>query len=104
MIVSTRDTFGFAQKTTYIRINDGKELKVMKDPKTDTDHLKKSHKGLIFVEKVGNDYVAKDGLTESEYKEYAKTHKDEMTTVFENGVMVSCNFNSIRNRLAGEAE
>ena len=36
-----------------------KELKIYKDPKTDTSHLKKSHRGLVFVEKVDGEYIYK---------------------------------------------
>lgn len=105
MIVSTRDTFGFAQKTTYIQLMDGRELEVVKDPKTDTAKLKKSHKGLVFVEKVGNDYVATDGLTEHEYDKLAAAHKDEMQVVFVNGVYFNRqNLMDIRARLAKEVE
>lgn len=105
MIVSTRDTFGFAQKTTYIQLMDGRELEVVKDPKTDTAKLKKSHKGLVFVEKVGNDYVATDGLTEHDYDKLAAVHKDEMQVVFVNGVYFNRqNLMDIRTRLAKEVE
>jgi nicotinamide phosphoribosyltransferase len=105
MIVSTRDTFGFAQKTTYIQLMDGRELEVVKDPKTDTAKLKKSHKGLVFVEKVGNDYVATDGLTEHDYDKLAAAHKDEMQVVFVNGVYFNRqNLMDIRARLAKEVE
>lgn len=105
MIVSTRDTFGFAQKTTYIQLMDGRELEVVKDPKTDTAKLKKSHKGLVFVEKVGNDYVAIDGLNEDAYNKLAETHKNEMQDVFVNGVYFNRqNLMDIRARLAKEVE
>lgn len=42
----TRDTFGFAVKATYTRVN-GKCIPIFKDPKTDSS--KKSAKGLLFV-------------------------------------------------------
>lgn len=42
----TRDTFGFAVKATYTRVN-GKHIPIFKDPKTDSS--KKSAKGLLFV-------------------------------------------------------
>jgi nicotinamide phosphoribosyltransferase len=42
----TRDTFGFAVKATYTRVN-GKDIAIFKDPKTDSS--KKSAKGLLFV-------------------------------------------------------
>lgn len=105
MIVSTRDTFGFAQKTTYIQLENGRELEVVKDPKTDTAKLKKSHKGLVFVEKVGNDYVATDSLNEDDYEKFEETHKDEMQVVFVNGVYFNRqNLMDIRARLAKEVE
>ena len=105
MIVSTRDTFGFAQKTTYIQLMDGRELEVVKDPKTDTAKLKKSHKGLVFVEKVGNDYAATDGLNEHDYNKLEKSHKNEMQDVFMNGVYFNRqSLMDIRARLAKEVE
>jgi nicotinamide phosphoribosyltransferase len=42
----TRDTFGFAVKATYTRVN-GKCIPIFKDPKTDSS--KKSAKGLLYV-------------------------------------------------------
>lgn len=42
----TRDTFGFAVKATYTRVN-GQNIPIFKDPKT--DQSKKSAKGLLFV-------------------------------------------------------
>jgi nicotinamide phosphoribosyltransferase len=52
---NTRDSLGFAMKTTYAEI-DGKPTPVFKDPKTDTNKLKKSLKGYIKVLKKGNEY------------------------------------------------
>lgn len=43
----TRDTFGMAVKATYGVVN-GKEIQIFKDPKTDTDHFKKSLKGNVL--------------------------------------------------------
>lgn len=100
MIVSTRDTFGFAQKTTYIELQNGKELFVIKDPKTDTTKLKKSHKGLIHVEKIGSDYIAVDGLFKDSYNSYCKTHKDELQVVYEDGhLLTNCTLLDVRNKL-----
>ena len=84
---------------------DGRELEVVKDPKTDTAKLKKSHKGLVFVEKVGNDYAATDGLTEHDYNKLEKSHKNEMQDVFMNGVYFNRqSLMDIRARLAKEVE
>lgn len=106
MIVNTRDTYGCAMKATYGVFGD-KELKIYKDPKTDTSHLKKSHRGLVFVEKVGDKFTYKDDMLQSEYDEYAKTHMSAMRTVFRNGI-VSClyreTFKEIRERLSKESD
>lgn len=105
MIVSTRDSLGFAQKTTYIQMENGKELFVVKDPKTDTAKLKKSHEGLVFVEKIGNNYVATDKMNENSYKRYSIKHKDEMCTIFENGIQTNKQtIMDIRKRLENEVE
>ena len=102
MIVNTRDTFGCAMKATYGVFGD-KELKIYKDPKTDTSHLKKSHRGLVFVEKVDGEYIYKDDMLQAEYDEYAKTHISAMRTVFKDGKMHNREtFTTIRERLANE--
>lgn len=51
---NTRDTFGFAVKSTLVKIN-GDEQQIFKNPKTDNG-IKKSQKGAVFVGK------NKDGL------------------------------------------
>ncbi len=53
----TRDTFGIAMKATYIEVN-GKGLPIQKDPKTDEDNFKKSHRGLVNVINTKAGYVA----------------------------------------------
>ncbi len=42
----TRDSFGMAKKATYGEVN-GVGRNIFKDPATDTDKMKKSHKGLM---------------------------------------------------------
>ena len=102
MIVNTRDTWGVAMKATYGQFGD-KELMIYKDPKTDTDNLKKSHKGLIFVERDGDNFKATDGFLYDTYYEYAKTHESAMRAVFIEGKMVNReSFTTIRERLANE--
>lgn len=55
----TRDTFGMAVKATYGIVNGvGREL--FKDPITDNGGVKKSAKGLLRVEKEGNNFVLYD--------------------------------------------
>ncbi len=46
----TRDTFGFAMKATYGEVN-GVGRIICKDPATDKDKMKKSHKGLLRLNK-----------------------------------------------------
>lgn len=57
---NTRDTFGYALKSTLIVV-DGVEKQIFKDPKTD-DGTKKSQKGRVIVLKDGNSYSMRDGL------------------------------------------
>ena len=79
--MNTRDTFGFALKTTYGVVN-GKELLLYKDPYTD-DGTKKSQKGRVAV-------VDED----SELKYIDELYKDDIIVgnllkpVFENGKLL----------------
>lgn len=117
MIVNTRDCFGIACKATWGHFGD-KELFIYKDPKTDTSKLKKSHKGLVFVEKTKDGFKYTDGLTQEDYEKllYRTTPKeyiegkpvtwntnDAMHTVFKNGRMYNREtFTTIRERLANQ--
>lgn len=104
MIVNTRDTFGCAMKATDGVFGD-KEIFIYKDPKTDTTHLKKSHKGLVFVERVGKDFKYTDQLDREAYEEYGKTHTSALRTVFKDGKMYNREtFTTIRERLANEED
>ncbi|NOU94871.1 nicotinate phosphoribosyltransferase [Paenibacillus sp. LMG 31456] len=82
---NTRDTFGFALKSTFTIIN-GEERKIFKDPKTDSGHFKKSQTGLVLVtEKDGEiDYI--DNLSVDEYEN--KQSADLLEVVFEDGNLV----------------
>lgn len=60
IIANTRDTFGMAMKTTFATI-DGKGYQIFKDPATDKDNLKKSHKGYCWVRYEGSTLVCTDG-------------------------------------------
>lgn len=96
MVCLTRDTFGFAMKSTDCVI-DGKEFTIQKDPKTDKNNLKKSHKGLCYVTKENGKFVCHDGYT-------AETIPDsnELTTIFKDGELVrEDTFMSIRERIYG---
>jgi nicotinamide phosphoribosyltransferase len=58
---NTRDTFGFAIKSTACVIN-GREKQIFKDPKTD-DGIKKSQKGRVIVYRDGDGKIVfKDGF------------------------------------------
>ena len=97
MVCLTRDTFGFAMKSTDCVIDD-REYTIQKNPKTDQNHLKKSHKGLCYVTKEDNKFVCHDGYTSETIPE-----DNILTTVFKDGKLVREDiFMNIRNRLNGE--
>lgn len=73
----TRDTLGFAVKSTYGVIN-GVGTEIFKDPITDNG-IKKSAKGLLRVEKEGNDFVLYDQQTPQQEA------LGELRVVFRNG-------------------
>ena len=91
---ATRDTFGMAVKATYGIVNgEGREL--FKDPKTDNG-TKKSAKGLLRVEKEGDDYVLYDQQT------WEQEGQGELRKVFVNGhLFVDTSLAQIRERLHG---
>jgi nicotinamide phosphoribosyltransferase len=88
---NTRDTFGFAMKSTLCVIK-GTEKLIFKDPKTD-DGTKKSLKGRVIVTKEKNEpYVANDGYSLSDV-----ISKDQLTEVFRDGkLLVDQSFEQVR--------
>lgn len=89
----TRDTYGFAMKATYGVVN-GVPRNLFKDPKTG-DGVKKSAKGLLRVEKEGNDFVLYDEQTPEQEKQGA------LKTVFIDGTLfVDDTLEAIRQRVA----
>lgn len=94
---NTRDTFGFAVKSTYGEIN-GEGVEIFKDPVTD-DGIKKSAKGLLRVYKLEQgegDYALADQRCPEQL------YTSELKDVFNNGV--SCGYQTfaeIKARLAG---
>lgn len=90
---NTRDTFGFAMKSTWCQV-DGQAREIFKDPITD-DGTKKSLKGLIrIVKNIDGDFIALDQQTVEQ--------EDDgfLQTVFLNGKMIKeTTLNEIRNRL-----
>jgi nicotinamide phosphoribosyltransferase len=75
---NTRDSMGWAVKATYCEVN-GKGVEIYKTPKTDLG--KKSAKGLLRVEKVGNDYKLHD------CQNWEQEAQGELKLVYRNGVM-----------------
>ena len=90
----TRDTYGFAMKATYGEIN-GEGVEIFKDPITDSG-TKKSAKGLLRVEKEGDNFVLYDQQT------WEQEAQGELKTVFKDGVQYNIQtLSEIRNRLVG---
>lgn len=90
---NTRDTFGFAMKSTLCVI-DGVEKPIFKDPKTD-DGTKKSQKGRVSVWKDGNSYKVIDGLGLKD-----NDPNDQLEVIFKDGKLVKeTTFGEIRERL-----
>lgn len=94
---NTRDTFGFAMKTTYAVV-DGEERFLFKNPITDNG-VKKSQKGRVAV--VNSEDFKTLELVDGLNKEEEETYKDNLLqTVFRNGhLLVDDNFNEIRQRV-----
>jgi nicotinamide phosphoribosyltransferase len=93
---NTRDTFGFAIKSTLCVIN-GKEKQIFKDPKTD-DGIKKSQKGKVHVYKNNGKIVFTDG-----HDLDSEMSKDMLQPIFKDGILMNeVTFSEIRNRLAGK--
>lgn len=89
---NTRDTLGSAMKATYGVVN-GEGRAIFKNPKTD-DGTKKSAKGLLRVEKEGDDFVLYDEQTTTEEGE------GELKVVFSDGCMCRRQtFAELRERL-----
>lgn len=78
----SRDSDGFAVKSTYCEVN-GIPREIFKDPKTDTSKMKKSAKGLTAVFKDENDeFYLKDGAS------WEEVLNCEFVKVFENGKLL----------------
>ncbi len=78
----TRDTYGFALKATHAII-DGQEKMLFKDPITDTNHIKKSPRGLCEVGRVDGKIKYVDGLTIATQRAMKK--ESILQLVYENG-------------------
>ena len=88
----TRDSMGIAVKATAAVVN-GKTYALSKYPVTD-DGTKKSAKGLLRVEKEGDDFVLYDMQT------WEQGDQGELRTVFKDGKLINLeSFETIRSRL-----
>lgn len=77
----TRDTFGFAMKTTNVTV-DGEDRAIFKAPKTDSG--KNSHKGLLLVLKKDSEYICQQNVS----RESEESDNNELQTVFEDGSLI----------------
>ena len=94
MTVITRDTFGMAMKATF-GVFGNKKLFIFKDPKTDKDNLKKSHKGCCRVYEENGELRCEDELLEI-------SNDTLLETVFKDGKLVKTyTFMDIRQRMYG---
>jgi nicotinamide phosphoribosyltransferase len=90
----TRDTFGHAYKATWGVVN-GSARELFKDPVTDSG-AKRSAKGLLRVDKVGDDFVLDDQQSRDDAME------GELRTVFLDGRAYEVEkLSTIRARLLG---
>ena len=96
---NTRDTFGFALKSTYCEM-DNKPKFIFKDPVTDKGKVKKSQKGCVIVTKNEDgviSYTDEHSLQESE-----KRIDNMLEMIFRNGsVYREAPLSEIRTRMGG---
>ena len=81
---NTRDTFGFALKSTYALINEEEKF-LFKDPVTDNG-IKKSQKGLVVVYKENGNIIYIDNLTLEQRENYKDI--DLLENVFVDGKLL----------------
>jgi nicotinamide phosphoribosyltransferase len=94
----TRDTFGMAMKATFACVN-GVDRELFKDPVTDSGGVKKSAKGLLRVEKQGNEFVLYDRQTREQEQQGA------LELVFHNSKLVrDMTFSQICDNLKSSIE
>ena len=82
----TRDSLGWAMKTTYAEIN-GKGVAIYKDPITD-DGTKRSHRGLLKVVNVEGAHGSTYQVLENQTWEQFRQDDNELQLVFEDGRLV----------------
>jgi nicotinamide phosphoribosyltransferase len=88
----TRDTFGFALKSTWVEEN-GVGKNIFKDPATDKDKIKKSLTGRVVVFEVTNGekslIMVNDGLSEDEQAHQESVGFDMLKPVFRDGELLA---------------
>lgn len=89
---NTRDTLGFAVKSTHRIAKDGSEYFIFKDPKTDNG-VKKSAKGMVKVVLTEHGYELVDQLKSTD-----DFSDDEMKVVFKDGRVMFSSFEEIASR------
>jgi len=93
---NTRDTFGFAIKSSYVCV-DGEERLIYKDPVTD-DGTKKSLKGMVAVFLVDGRWHIMDELTEEKRDSFDNFNLHNI--IFEDGNLYNqMSFSDIKNML-----
>ena len=93
----TRDTYGFALKSTHVVINEV-EYNIFKDPVTDVGHIKKSQTGRVAVVELNGVLGCVDGLSRGE-----EVSGDLLTPIFQDGGLVRVeSLSAIRERLAAQ--
>lgn len=96
--MNTRDTFGFALKTTYGVVND-KELLLYKDPITD-DGTKKSQKGMVSVIEKDGVITYIDNLSKYDKFAYQDIQQELLQPVFIDGKLIKeTSLKEIRQKL-----
>lgn len=85
---ASRDSYSICVKGTH-SVVDGKHISMHKNPKT-AQNSKKSAKGLLRVEKEGEDYVLHDQQT------VEQSNGGELKTVYLNGIVFEQSFSTIK--------
>lgn len=81
---NTRDSLGYALKSTYAKIN-GEEVFIEKDPKTDDKNLKKSLTGKVVV--VRNEDGTLQAIDHLNDEQEASYENNVLTTIFKDGMI-----------------
>ena len=92
-----KDKFEIIKPYIKYGVINEKEYFIYKDPKTDTDNLKKSHKGCCRVYRKGNELKCKDGF-------YGMVNEKDtlLRTVYKDGkLIIDEDFETIRQRVNG---